>query len=301
MSSIPARVAGLAVVMALVVAAFTWPSANLEPRDLPVGVVGAPPPALANIDGLALHRFTSEAAARRAIMDREVYGALAGGTVLVATGASPSVAATISAAAPQARVVDLAPGTRADPRAATLGSLALPMTLMGVFTAALATLTARSARDRTVLVLAAATLAGGVSALLTHTWLDALPGPWLGTAGVVALAVAAVGAAVTGLAAHVGRAGIAVGALLMVLVANPWSGVSSAPELLPEPASTLGQLLPTGAAGNLLRSVAFFDGAGAGGHVLVLVAWAVAGLALIATSAMRARPAAIRRPAVAGS
>jgi hypothetical protein len=48
-------------------------------------------------------------------------------------------------------------------------------------------------------------------------------------------------------AALAGRAGAALGALLMILVGNPLSGVSSAPELLPAPAGTIGQLLPPGA------------------------------------------------------
>ena len=74
----------------------------------------------------------------------------------------------------------------------------------------------------------------------------------------------------------------------MMVVANPWSGVASAPELLPEPAGVIGQWLPTGAAGSALRSVAYFDGAAVGGPLVVLAAWAVAGLALVAAGRARA-------------
>jgi len=286
---LPARLSLLALVMALAVAVFTWPSARLAPRDLPVGAVGAVPAALADRDAFDVRVLPSEAAAREAVRDREVYAALAGRTVYVATGASPAVAATIREAARGARVVDLAPGTRQDPRVATLGALALPLTLLGIVTALLATSTARAARERAGLVLGAGVLAGAMGALLTQTWLDALPGPWLGLAAAVGLAVVAVGATVAGLAAHVGRAGIGIGAVLMVLVGNPWSGLSSAPELLPEPAGAIGQLLPTGAAGGLIRSVAFFDGAGAGPYLLVLGAWALGGLTLLATAGLRRR------------
>ena len=73
--------------------------------------------------------------------------------------------------------------------------------------------------------------------------------------------------------------------------------------MLPEPAGGLGQLLPPGAGGNLLRSTGFFDGAAAGGHVAVLAAWAIAGLALLLAAALRDRrraPGAVRAaPAVA--
>ena len=88
----------------------------------------------------------------------------------------------------------------------------------------------------------------------------------------------------------------------MVLIGNPFSGVGSAPELLPQPVGAIGQLMPPGAGGNLLRSTGFFDGAAAGGHIAVLLAWTLVGLgALMARSgrsgsgarseAPRARPA----------
>lgn len=78
-----------------------------------------------------------------------------------------------------------------------------------------------------------------------------------------------------------GHAGLGLGALLMLLVGNPWSGISSAPELLPEPVGGIGQLLPPGAGGNLLRSTSFFDGAGSAGHLTVLLTWSALGLAMI--------------------
>jgi hypothetical protein len=82
-----------------------------------------------------------------------------------------------------------------------------------------------------------------------------------------------------------------------VLVGNPLSGVSSAPELLPEPAGAIGQLLPPGAGGNLLRSTAFFDGAAASGPLVVLVAWVALGLvAAVVATLRRRRPAPATSP-----
>ncbi|HEX8104267.1 MAG TPA: hypothetical protein VF533_16745, partial [Solirubrobacteraceae bacterium] len=176
-----------------------------------------------------------------------------------------------------------------------------PLMLIGVLTAVLAVLTARTLRRRLALVATGAVAAGVAGALYTHTWLEALTGSWAAIAGAVALIVVAVSATIIGLAGHVGRAGLGLGAVLMMLVANPWSGVSSAPELLPAPAGAIGQLLPAGAGGNLLRSVAFFDGAGAAGHLVVLGAWAAAGLALMATAAVRHRRAAAARGPVAAT
>ena len=72
---------------------------------------------------------------------------------------------------------------------------------------------------------------------------------------------------------------------------NPLSGMTSAPEMLPSGWGALGQLLPPGAAGTALRSVSFFDGAGAGRPLVVLTCWLVAGLALCALGAMKSQRA----------
>src|ERR1044072_2615775 len=78
------------IIVALVRTLFAWPAAKLGPRELPVGVVGAGPAMPA--DEFDVHHYAREADAREAIEDREVYGALAGDKVLVATAASAGVA-----------------------------------------------------------------------------------------------------------------------------------------------------------------------------------------------------------------
>jgi len=69
--------------------------------------------------------------------------------------------------------------------------------------------------------------------------------------------------------------------------------VATSPELLPTGAGALGQLLPPGAGGNLLRSTGFFDGAAAGGHIAVLAFWALGGLVLLAVSRLEPAPVAV--------
>ena len=66
----------------------------------------------------------------------------------------------------------------------------------------------------------------------------------------------------------------------MFLVGNPLSAVASAPELLPQPWGEIGQYLPVGAGATLLRSTAFFDGAGATTPLWVLLGYAIIGLLL---------------------
>jgi hypothetical protein len=72
-----------------------------------------------------------------------------------------------------------------------------------------------------------------------------------------------------------------------LLLGNPLSGLNSAPEMLPSGWGTLGQWLPQGATATLLRSTAFFDGAGATTAIAVLTCWTVAGIGLIVLAAVR--------------
>jgi hypothetical protein len=130
-------------------------------------------------------------------------------------------------------------------------------------------------------------LTGVGAALVVQGWLDVVGGDFFANSAALSLTVLAIAATVTGLHALLGKAGIALGALTMILLGNPFSGVATSPDMLPSGAGTLGQLLPPGAGGNLLRSTGFFDGAAAGGHVTVLAVWALLGLALIAASGLR--------------
>src|SRR5262249_36565651 len=94
------------LVLATALTIFAWPSARLSPRDLPLGVAGPAKATQAVEQKLAqqggafdVHRYTDEEAARSAIKDRDVYGALVpsrdGMTLLTASAASPSVAAML--------------------------------------------------------------------------------------------------------------------------------------------------------------------------------------------------------------
>lgn len=307
--------------------AFAWPAARIAPRDLPVGVAGAAPAAermeerFEEREGaFEVHRFADEAAARAAIEDRTVYGAVVVGPrgphLLTASAASPVVSQllreAVTASAPegaQVRVTDVVATPSGDPRGSVLGASMLPLALAGMAAGAVVTLVGlRGARAAATLV-ATAALAGIAVTVVAHSWLGALAGDWWTEAGALALTVLAIGSAVAGLAALLGPRGIGLGALLMVLLGNSFSGVTSAPELLPEPVGAIGQWLPLGAGGSLLRSVGFFDGGAAGGAVLTLSLWSALGLAAVLLA--RRKPAGTgpveprpddpaREPALAG-
>lgn len=209
-----------------------------------------------------------------------------GPELLTASAASPVVAGllreAVTAQAPAGtpmKVTDVVPTPAGDPRGSAFGASLFPLILAGAASGVLVTVLGLRRTRAAIALTGAAALAGIVGAALGHSWLGALTGDWWAEAGVLALTVLAIGATLAGLAALLGKPGLGLGALLMILVGNPFSGVASAPELLPAPAGALGQWLPPGAGGSALRSVAFFDGGGAGGPLLVLAVWAVAGLA----------------------
>jgi hypothetical protein len=303
----PAAILLVPVLAAAVLTLFAWPAAKVAPRDLPIAVAGPPPAAQAIEQQLALqtgafevHRYTDLRSAREAIRDRKVYGAFAaaegGPIVLNSTAASPAVAQLLAHAATEAgaaRVQDVAPASRAG---GALPASVLPLGLVGIVTGLAGMLLLPGAVGRSGLVLGGSLLAGAAAGLILQSWLEVVSGDWLANAAALSLTVLAIAASVAGLGALFGKAGLALAALTMVLIGNPFSGAGTAPELLPEPVGGLGQLLPPGAGANLLRSTGFFDGAGAGDHLIVLAAWAVAGLAAIALPALRAAAGAGRQP-----
>jgi hypothetical protein len=296
------------VLLALMLWTFAWPTARLEPRHLPLGVVGSADATRTiesrlnqDQDAFELHRYVDEQAARAAIEDREVYGAIiaspdeADPTVLTASAASPLVASMLESAlaAPTAQpasgVEDVVPADSDDPRGSVLGSLVFPLVLGGVLTALIVSLRGRTARGQAGVIVAASALAGLVGVAMVQSWLGAFGGTWVVNASVLSLTLLAIASMVTGLGALLGRGGLVLGVLTIVLIGNPWSGVSSAPELLPTPIGLIGQLLPPGAGGNLLRSTAFFDDAGAAGPLTVLLSWTALGLAAMWAGALLRR------------
>jgi len=125
-----------------------------------------------------------------------------------------------------------------------------------------------------------------IAALLRYVFGSIDHNLW-GVAAGLTLGLLAAGLSMLGLGSLFGRGGLAIGALLALLLGNPLSGLNSAPEMLPAGWGTLGQWLPQGATATLLRSTAFFNGAGATMAIAVLICWAVAGTALIVTAAVR--------------
>jgi hypothetical protein len=311
------RATGIIVVLTVVVAilaiAFALPAARSKPHDVPIGAAG-PQAAGGQVAAIlekqapgafAITYYPGEAALRDAIRNRDVYGGISfgpdGRSLLIVTGGSPMIAQMLTqignGIAQQARVPlhteDLAPPTADDPRGAGMAASALPITLAGLLPAvALVLLLKREVWTRFMAAVVFAAVAGAtIAALLRYASGSIDQNVW-GVAAGLTLGLLAAGLSMLGLGSLFGRVGLTIGALLALLVGNPLSGLNSAPQMLPSGWGTLGQWLPQGATATLLRSTAFFDGAGAASAIAVLTCWAVAGATLIVFDAVRQRRSA---------
>jgi hypothetical protein len=136
------------------------------------------------------------------------------------------------------------------------------------------------AMRRVVAVLVYSAVGGVVLAAILQGWFGALQGDyWLNSAG-IALALTAIAAPITGFVALIGRAGIAVGPIVMLLFANPISAAAIPKEFLPVPWGEVGQWFPPGAAATLMRELSYFPSADTTFPWLVLTGWAVGGILL---------------------
>jgi hypothetical protein len=173
--------------------------------------------------------------------------------------AGPAPAVRQISAALDERLRDLVPLPADDPRGAGLAAAALPLVMGGLLAAFLLTRLVLGTTRRVIGALAFAVTGGLALGAILQFWLGSLTGSYWANTGAVALTIAATSLTILGLECVLGYTGLGLGAATMMLIGNPLSGTATAPEMLPGWSGTLGQLLPPGAGGRLLRSTAFFD------------------------------------------
>lgn len=301
---------GIPVVIGLMLWAFLAPTFASGPDGVPVAVAGPGPVVEKLIAQAEQHEehpdfitVSSQEDAETMVRDREAVGAIAigegGATVYTASGnGAPyvqmlgGVAQNLEASGMPVETTDLAPTTKEDPQAQGLALLGLPLAFGGVISGILPTMLLRGKKWLKASVIAGVAMIGaGVAVWMLHGVYGTLSGSvgmeWLA----VTLGIAATSSVTAGLGALLGMPGAGLGAVLTIFVANPLSGLATGPWLLPAGWSTLGQLMPIGATGFLVRSLSFFDGAGANRSWIVLCCWILLGLLLLAFDRSKA-PAA---------
>lgn len=272
--------------------------------DLAVVAPGGAAPQLAQRldalpgDPLAARVAPDEAAARRLIDDRRVYGALLAapsGTqdrLLVAGAEGSAVADALTAVVSRAeqaqgrtvQVTDVHPVFSGDARGLSPFYLVVGWTVGGYLVASILGISAgsRPATQRRAVVrlgsLALYSVVSGVAgALIADLVLGALDANVLALSAFGALLVLAVGAATMAFQVLGGTAGIGIAILLFVVLGNPSAGGAYPAPLLPAFWRAVGPWLPPGAGTDAVRGIAYFDGVGVRGPALLLAGYAVVG------------------------
>ena len=306
--------------LGVLVAVFALVSSNVaanhspKPHNLPIGIVGT-----AAVDGAAgaelaraapgafeVHAYPSLPSARTGVLHRSVYGAFQPApspALLVASAASPAVAvllqrtfASVTGRSGRALVVhDLVPLPSSDSTGATTFSAVLSLIIAGLAGTSIVYILTRHRTEglRVVLTVALGLGAGLITALVTNVLVGAFPAHFFAVWGVATLFVLAIGLPIAAFQVIFVIAGTAIGAILFLVIGNPASGGSSAPELLPGFWRTLSQILPPGAAVTSMRDVVYFNGHGSSHGLIILAVYAVLGGAVaMVVYRLRSRTAA---------
>ncbi|WP_371631328.1 hypothetical protein OG892_36530 [Streptomyces sp. NBC_00341] len=302
-------VLGLAALITTMLCAFALPSLHSGPHHVPIGVTGTQQAAqdlqrTLDSDTWDVDVYASTSELKAAIEDQDVVGGLALQPgkldVYTATAGAPSATGAVTAlgdtlAADRhvaATVHDLVPFTADDPRGSGLTAALMPMIFGGIFPALILGGVFpghRGLRTRLAGAVLFSLVAGVAVAAVLQFATHSIGGDyWMNAFGVV-LGMTAMSTTLLGLQALLRMGGFAFGGALMMLLGNPLSGLATGPHWLPSGWAALGQFLPPGAAGSLLRTNAFFDGATAGFPALVLTGWIILGVALALIADRRGR------------
>lgn len=292
---------GLALILVALLMLFILPSLNSGPHDLTLGVVGEAE-VVAGVDhalqegspgAFDIKRLGSTNELREAISNREVVGGfdLTGKTVdvFVASADSTAVSGTIDAAGTaiadssgsETTVTDVVPLPAEDPTGVGIGGLAFPLVFGGIVPAVAFRSLLPGRRGWILAGLLGFSLVGGLTvAVVLRFVFGSIEGSVLPVAAAVGLGIAALALPLAGLDECFGGKGFTVAAMTMMFVGNPFAGIATGAQWLPAGVALIGQSLPPGAAGTLVRAVAYFDGAGGASAALTLLLWVLLGLGL---------------------
>ena len=194
-------------------------------------------------------------------------------------------------------VTDIAPLAGGDSTGTGLALAALPLIMGGISGAVILSTVITGLRRQLYSALVYSVMGGLVVTGILQGWFDVMQGSYWMNALIIGLEVAALSSTMIGAKNAFGNIGMAVVSVTMLLVGNPLSGATVPAYFLPSPWGEVGQLLPPGAALNLLRNVSYFPQAPSMTGWLVLLAWLALGIALNCVARLRVVTLPARREA----
>jgi hypothetical protein len=281
-----------------------------QPHNLPFGVVGSPALAAA-VDkqfSLRAKTYADETAAKRAIDERSIYGALvtdaSGTTLLVAPAAANGVATALTAAftaraaatGQKLAVVQVHSLPSGDRGGIVAFLVAMALVIGGYLSATIATMLGGTTtlRRRAPILACVAVVGALLTYLIAGPLLGGIPsGHFLELWGIFAFLMLAVAFATAALQALFGPGGTLIVIVVFVIFGAPSAGGSLARPFLPSFWGTIGPFLPPGAGTTAIRNTIYFSGNGIGQALIVLAAYLVVGAAVVLGIRRRSTPQSI--------
>lgn len=311
------------VLLAVVVLAFLWPSKTAGTHDLPVSIAGpaasvsAVETALTESGAFDFAEAADRDEAVSQIESRETYGAIilgdsaadapevltapAGSAVAaqLLTGAATQLQAQLAqqvaagggdAASVKVTVTQVVPLADTDTTGAGLAAASFPLAIGGMLGGVLISLLVVGAVRRLAAVGGFAVASGLILAFIMQTWFQYLQGDFLLNALAMGLTMLATSTFIVGCASLIGRAGLAIGAVITIFIGNPLSAAATPWQFLAAPWGAIGQFLVPGASSTLIRTLSYFPDANSAQQWWTLIGWVALGVILTLVGHFRARP-----------
>jgi hypothetical protein len=218
-----------------------------------------------------------------------VYEATAGSVQATSMGAEPVLQQVAEQAGTGYNVVDLKAPEEKDSTGASFMYLLLGGMIGGFVTATMTTNLAGNIRWWKKLSVIG--VVGGICAVLGTTIMWGFYGIYGGhileAAAITFLMFTSVSVFQLGLNSLIGTGGVIPGMLLFIIFGIPASGMAIATDMLPGFYQMLHRILPTGAGGDMLRSVLYFDSNNIGTPLMTMLSWIIIGLAMLWVNSLR--------------
>jgi hypothetical protein len=186
-------------------------------------------------------------------------------------------------------VTDVVPLASTDARGAGLTAISFPLVIGGMIGGVLVSLLVAGVWRRLVAVLLYGVVAGIAVVAIAQPWFGILQGSAVLNSLAVTLSVLAISTFIVGMTSLIGSRGIAVGAVLAMLIGNPISGAAQPAQFLPGAWGEIGQYFPPGAGATLMRDLSYFPDASTLQAWLVLSGWVALGIVLMLVGHFRAQ------------